>query len=176
MQQHPYGDAESLFRASQHDVFRVAYSLMRNKADAEDIAQESFCKLLTAWARRVAALSTAADQRAYLIRIVTNEARQVLRDPYRKRELPGAYAGEPDAAGESADGKVQATDEVRAIWEAISKLPPSRRDVISLYAAGYEYEEIAARLGIAISTVRSHISHARGQLGEARPRERKGAR
>ena len=29
--------AESLFRASQHDVFRVAYSLMRNKADAEDI-------------------------------------------------------------------------------------------------------------------------------------------
>src|SRR5579859_6401564 len=81
MQQHPYGDAESLFRASQHDVFRVAYSLMRNKADAEDIAQESFCKLLTAWARRVAALETAADQRAYLSRRTGKSRRQTRSGP-----------------------------------------------------------------------------------------------
>jgi DNA-directed RNA polymerase specialized sigma24 family protein len=43
-----------------------------------------------------------------------------------------------------------------------------------LYAAGYEYEEIATLLGIKISTVRSHMSNARRQLSETVSRKRKG--
>jgi RNA polymerase sigma factor (sigma-70 family) len=175
MQQPRYGDAESLFRASHQHVVRVAYSFVGNKADAEDVAQESFCNLLAAWARQVATLETDAAQRAYLTRIVINEALRVLRDPYRKRKLYGADVGEREAADEPVEGKVQAGVELQSAWEAISKLPPNRRGVISLYAAGYEYEEIAAWLGISISTVRSHISHARRQLDQAVPRERKGA-
>jgi RNA polymerase sigma-70 factor (ECF subfamily) len=175
MQQDPYGDAESLFRAFYHGVVRVAYSLAGNKADAEDIAQESFYRLLMAWPR-IAALRTAGDQRAYLTRIVINEALRVLRDPYRKRKSPWSGAGEDQADEESLDGKTQARDELRSIWQAIVELPEMRRDVISLYAAGYEYEEIAAWLGISISTVRSHMSIARRQLSSTAPHKRKGAR
>lgn len=175
MQQDPYGDAESLFRASYHGVVRLAYSVAGNKADAEDIAQESFCRLLMAWPR-VAALRTAGEQRAYLNRIVINEARQFLRDPSRKRVSPSAGAGEDQVIEEPLDGKAQARDELRSTWEAISELPEMRRDVISLYAAGYEYEEIATLLDIKVSTVRSHMSNARRRLSSTVSRERKGAR
>ena len=64
--------------------------------------------LLAAWARRVATLETDAAQRAYLTRIVTNEALRVRRDPYRKRKLHRADVGEREAAGEPVEGKVEA--------------------------------------------------------------------
>jgi RNA polymerase sigma factor (sigma-70 family) len=175
MQQDPYGDAESLFRAFYYGVVRVAYSLTGNKADAEDIVQESFYRLLLAWPR-VAPLRTAGEQRAYLTKIVINEARRVLRDPSRKRVSPSAGAGQDQIIEEPLDGKAQARDELRSTWEAIGELPEMQRDVISLYAAGHEYKEIAALLGISSSTVRSHMSNARRQLSSAVSRERKGAR
>ena len=175
MQQDPYGDAESLFRAFYQGVVRVAYSLAGNKADAEDIAQESFCKILAVWTR-IAVMRTAGEQRAYVTRIVINEALRVLRYPYRKRESLGTGAGEREAADDPVDGKVQARDDLHALWEAIAELPEMRRAVISLYAAGYEYEEIAACLGISISAVRSHMSDARRELSRTLSRERKVAR
>ena len=175
MQQDPYGDAESLFRAFYQGVVRVAYSLAGNKADAEDIAQESFCKILAAWTR-IAVMPTAGEQRAYLTRIVINEVLRVLRHPYRKRESLGTDAGEREAVDDPVDGKVQARDDLHALWEAIGELPEMRRAVISLYAAGYGYEEIAAWLGISISAVRSHMSDARRQLSRTLSRERKVAR
>jgi RNA polymerase sigma factor (sigma-70 family) len=175
MPQDPYGDAESLFRASYHGVVRLAYSLTGNKADAEDIVQEGFCRLLMAWTR-VAGLRTAGEQRAYLNRIVINEAVRVLRGPYRKREYPGPSVGEQQIIEEPMDEKVEGRDELQAVWAAISELPEMQRNVITLYAAGYEYEEIAALLRIRISTVRSHMSNARRQLSETVSRERKGAR
>src|SRR5947209_13231788 len=104
MQQDPYGDAESLFRASYHGVVRLTYSVTGNKADAEDIAQESFCRLLVAWTR-IAPLRTAGEQRAYLNRIVINEAVRVLRSPYRKREFPGPNVGEQQNIEEPLDEK-----------------------------------------------------------------------
>jgi RNA polymerase sigma-70 factor (ECF subfamily) len=175
MQQDPYGDAESLFRVSCHSVVRLAYSLTGNKADAEDIVQESFCRLLVAWTR-VPTLATAGEQRAYLNRIVINEAVRVLRGPYRKREFPGPSVGGQQITEEPLDEKVDGRDELQAVWAAISELPEMQRNVITLYAGGYEYEEIATLLGIKISTVRSHMSNARRQLSETVSRKRKGAR
>lgn len=175
MQQDPYGDAESLFRGFYRNVVGLAYSLAGNKADAEDIAQESFCSLLSGWAH-VVILPTVSRQRAYLTRIVINESLRVLKDPYRKRKSPGADIGEREALGEPMDAKVQAQDQLRFTWEAIAGLPEMRRTVIGLYAAGHEYEEIAAWLGISISAVRSHMSYARRQLRRMAPREQKGER
>jgi RNA polymerase sigma-70 factor, ECF subfamily len=173
--QAPYGDAESLFRAAYDDLMRAAYALLGNHADTEDAAQNGFHKLMLAWAR-VGGLATAGEQRAYLTRIVVNEALQILRFPYRKWERLGIAPGERGDPHESLDESVQAREDLRLVWKAISELPPTRRDVVILRAAGYEYEEIAARLGMKISTVRSHISYARQQLAQLAPRDWKGAR
>jgi DNA-directed RNA polymerase specialized sigma24 family protein len=83
MPQAPYGDAESLFRAAHNELMRVAYALLGNRADTEDAAQDSFFKLMTAW-HRVGGLPTPDEQRAYLFRIVINEAVHILRYPHRR--------------------------------------------------------------------------------------------
>lgn len=168
-----YGDPESLFRAAYDDMVRTAYRLLGNRDDAEDAAQNSFHKLMMAWPR-VGLLPTAGEQRAYLIKIAMNEALQILRYPHRKWERPNDYSVEPGSVPESLDESVQAREFLRLVWKAISELPRTRREVVILRAAGYEYKEIAATLGISLSTVRSHISDARRQLSRAVPRDLKG--
>ncbi|HXL20384.1 MAG TPA: RNA polymerase sigma factor [Streptosporangiaceae bacterium] len=172
--QAPYGDAESLFLAAHADLVRAVYALLGNHADTEDAAQNSFYKLMVAW-DRVAELPTAGEQRAYLIRIMINEALQILRYPHRKWERLGVDAGEYEAVQGSPDEKVEAREDLQLVWKAIGELPGVRREVVVLRAAGYENREIAARLGISKSTVRSHISYARQQLSRTAPRGQKGA-
>jgi RNA polymerase sigma factor (sigma-70 family) len=170
----PYGDAELLFRAAHADLVRAAFALLGNHADTEDAGQNSFYKLMVAW-DRVAELPTAGSQRAYLIRIVINEALQILRYPHRRWErLDVDPGGEYGAVQESVDERLDAREDLRLVWKAISELPDVRREVVVLRAAGYEYGEIAAELGISKSAVRSHISYARKQLSQTAPR-RKGA-
>ena len=48
-------------------------------------------------------------------------------------------------------------------------LPEARKVVVGLYAAGYEYGEIAEMLGVHVSTVRSHMSNARKYLRRVLP-------
>jgi RNA polymerase sigma-70 factor (ECF subfamily) len=169
----PYADAEALFRAAYPDLIPAAYRLLGNRADTEDAAQNTFHKLMVAWPKKVGGLP-ADEQRAYLIKIVINEARQILRRSYRSREFPGVDAGERASPSPSIEEKVQAKEELRLVWQAISELPGARRDVVTLRAAGYEYEEIAAELDIDISTVRSHISNARKQLSRRAARDWEG--
>jgi len=60
-----------------------------------------------------------------------------------------------------------AAEHLRRVWQSISELPDGNREVVALFAAGYEYREIAEMLGIAVSTVRSHVSNARRRLPQA---------
>src|SRR6266576_2366460 len=78
------------------------------------------------------------------------------------------------ASWEALDEQVQARADLRLLWKAIGELPGMRRDVVALRAAGYEYREIAASLGVSISTVRSHISYARKQLSRTVARDWEG--
>jgi len=174
MPQEPYRDPVSLVRSVLGDLSRAAYGLLGHYADAEDAVQNGCCKLVMAWPR-VAALATAGEQRAYLIRIVVNEALQILRDPYRRWEKLGADASGRAVLESSFEDEIQAKDDLRRVWMAISDMPDMRRDAVLLRAAGYEYRDIAARLGIKVSTVRSHISDARKQLSRTLPRGWEGA-
>lgn len=174
MPQATYGDAESLFRAAHNELMRVAYALLGNRADTEDAAQDSFVKLVTAW-HRVGSLPTPDEQRAYLFRIVINEALHILRYPHRRWERLGVDTDTGGASWEALDEQVQARADLRLLWKAIGELPGMRRDVVALHAAGYEYREIAASLGVSISTVRSHISYARKQLSRTVARDWEGA-
>lgn len=174
MTQEPYGDPASLLRSVLADLAGAAYGLLGNHADAEDAVQNGCFKLIMAWPR-VAGLATPGEQRAYLIRIVVNEALQILRDPHRRWEHLGADAAERATAHHSFEDEIQAKEDLRLVWKAIADMPDMRRDVVLLRAAGYEYRDIAARLGVKVSTVRSHISDARKQLSLTFPRGRERA-
>lgn len=174
MTQEPYGDPASLLRSVLADLARAAYGLLGHYADAEDAVQNGCFKLVLAWPR-VAGLATAGEQRAYLIRIVANEALQILRDPHRRWEHLGAETAERAVTHHSFEDEIQAKEDLRLVWKAIGDMPDMRRDVVLLRAAGYEYRDIAARLGVNVSTVRSHISDARKQLSRTLPRGWEGA-
>lgn len=169
MPQEPYGDAESLVRSVHSDLARAAYGLLGHRADAEDAVQNGCFKLLTGW-RRIGRLDTAEKQCAYLMRMVLNEALQILRSPYRRWEDLGADAAEQAGTRPPFEDEIQAKQDLRLVWKAISELPDMRRAVILLRAAGWEYQDIAIRLGVEISTVRSHISDARKDLSRTVPR------
>lgn len=172
--QEPFADIESLIRATHHELVRAAFRLLGNKPDAEDAVQEACIEAMRIWPR-VGSLPTAKQQRAYLFKVVTNEALQILRQPYLKREIPGAGAAERWRITEPADEAAQAAGEyLRLVWKAIGELPERCRETTMLFVAGYEYHEIAVMLGIRVSTVRSHINHARKQLPRVAPREREG--
>ena len=161
-----YRDVESLIRATHAGLVRAAFRLLGNRADAEDAVQEGCIKVMLRWPM-VGGLATARQQRAYLLTVVMREALQILRQPYRKRERPEAGAAEDARITDEAG--LEAGEQLRAVWRAIGELPVGCRDVVILFAAGYEYREIASALGVHVSTVRSHMSNARKQLPRAAP-------
>jgi RNA polymerase sigma factor (sigma-70 family) len=50
------------------------------------------------------------------------------------------------------------------VWQVIDELPGACREVAALFAAGYEYAEIAEMLDISRGKVRNHVSRARQEL------------
>lgn len=171
--QAPHRDVESLIRAAHGDLVRAAYRLLGNRADAQDAVQEGCIKVMRKWAT-VGTLPTAQQQKAYLRTVVLREGLQILRQPYRRRESLGADQTEStDEAGQEAGQ--EAAEHLRLVWKAIAELPEGRQqDAMVMFAAGYEYPEIAAALGVDVSTVRSHISNARRHLPRPAPGELEG--
>jgi RNA polymerase sigma-70 factor, ECF subfamily len=168
-----YPDIESLIRDIHGELGRVAFRVLGHRADAEDAVQNGCIAMMRCWPK-VAHLETARQQRAYLVRTVTNEALKILlRDKYRNHELlavegPEHGETEPGWLPEFPGGPGYAAREhLRYVWQAITGLPDGNREVVALYAAGYEYPEISEMLQVAVSTVRTHVSSARVRLRRA---------
>lgn len=145
-------------------AYRVAQGVLRNKADAEDVAQEA---LLRAY-RKFDRLRDATRFRAWLVRIVYRLALDRLRSAKRRerRETSSAFPGHRPAAPTVED--LAASTEFRARLEhAMDELPEKLRLVLLLAAIeGYTLEEVSGMLGIPTGTVKSRLFFARKQLAE----------
>jgi RNA polymerase sigma-70 factor (ECF subfamily) len=171
-----WDDIERLVLEMSNRLFAIAFRILGHRADAEDAVQNAWIKAIRRW-RRASSLPTREAQCALMVRVVINEARQLNRRRYRKREFPGidgVNGEEGPHASEDDEERLQAKDRLRLAWQAIGELPPGRREVVVLYTAGYEYGEIAEMLGIRVSTVGSHMSNARKYLRGAVPDAREG--
>ena len=146
-------------------VYRLAYRLTGNKADAEDLTQETFVRVFRSLDRY-----QPGTFEGWLHRITTN----LFLDGARRRSRLRF-----DALGESAE-RVQASDRTSPergfehenldvdIQEALNALKPQFRAAVVLCdIEGLSYEEIGATLGISTGTVRSRIHRGRAQLREA---------
>jgi RNA polymerase sigma factor (sigma-70 family) len=174
-QEESHRDIESLVRATHDEAVRVAFRILRNHADTEDAVQTAYVRVTLNWSF-VASLPTAENQHAYLRTVVRNEALQIIRRRDRRREDLGFDRTESLHIAEHLEEQAQAREDLRLAWQAISKLPEGRQEVVIRYATGYEYREIAEMLGIGVTTVRSHISNARKQLRQAMPGDGEGNR
>lgn len=154
-------------------VYSLAYRLVGNSEDAQDIAQEAFVRVYQAIPRfrQDAAFAT------WLHRIVLNACHDELarrkRRPLAMTELAGESDEEAPPARELADdGDTPETAVLRwerqnALQRALAELPETFRMVVILHdVQGLDYREIAGVLHVELGTVKSRLNRARNLLRE----------
>lgn len=152
---------------SQHSgtLYRVAYSVLRNAADAEDAVQEAFLRVL----RHRDTLHEVRDHRVWLIRIVWN----VVLDRKRRQKTRPETDDVADLArvlpmdGLSAEQRASAAQHHAHVLACVDKLPSKERQVLLLSAfEELSSVEIASALDITESSVRSRLFRARNLMAD----------
>lgn len=132
-------------------VFRLAYSYLKNRADAEDVMQETLLKLYTQ-----PPFDAPEHERCWVVRVAVNECKRLLRSPWRRRT--GSLEEIPEAA-------VMDTPAGSELFRQVMALPPRYRAAVYLhYYEGYGVREIAGAMRANPSTVQTWLMRARGQL------------
>jgi RNA polymerase sigma-70 factor (ECF subfamily) len=152
---------EQQVRASSDLAVRVAFSVLRQREDAEEVAQEAFAKAY----RRFRDLRDPEQFRSWIVRVTWRLAIDRWRADRRrqKRELT-ANAAVPDR---SAEQLAVESDRASRLWEAIDALPDKLRIVIVLSAVeGHEVRDVARLLRIPEGTVKSRLFLARKGLAQ----------
>ena len=144
-------------------LYRVAFSVTRNAAEAEDAVQETFLRVL----RHESRLGEIRDYRVWLVRIVWNI---VLDKKRRTKTRPEGediadHARALPSGDRAADQTVISSQERGRILALIDRLPAREREAILLSAVDeLTTAEIAAALGTTESSIRSRIFRARREL------------
>lgn len=133
-------------------VFRLAYSYLKNRADAEDVMQEALLKLYV----EPGEFESADHEKHWLLRVAANECKKLLRSPWRRRTDPLDEAAEAAAFDRPAQSE---------LFRQVMALPPKYRAAVYLhYYEGYSVKETGELLGAKASTVQTWLMRARGQL------------
>jgi RNA polymerase sigma-70 factor (ECF subfamily) len=131
-------------------VYRVAYSYLKNRPDAEDALQETFLRLI----RGRVCFTDETHEKAWLVRTVSNVCRDLLKAKARQHEPLDDHA--ELAAPEQGEN---------ALLAAVLALPEKYRIVLYLYGVeGYSVREIAALLRRPPNTIKTRLSRAREML------------
>jgi RNA polymerase sigma-70 factor (ECF subfamily) len=145
-------------------AYRVAQGVLRNRAEAEDVAQEALLRAYRSFDR----LRDRNRFRAWLVRIAFRLALDRLRSA-RRREQRDVLWSQPACQPPAANAEdLAASSEFQVHLDcALEELPEKLRLVLLLAAMeGHTIDEIAAMLGIPVGTVKSRIFIARKQLAE----------
>jgi RNA polymerase sigma-70 factor (ECF subfamily) len=153
-------------------AFRVAWALLRNRSDADDVVQECFLRLYRkrAWHGIPGLAEEIKDEHAYLARVVWRMARDRQRRPAREEggmEMDTITATDhsPEAAAVSSSG-------IARIHRLIDTLPEELRQPLVLSTLEeMTSAQIGVTLGIPEGTVRTRIQRARTLLKQKLGRE-----
>ena len=152
-------------------AYNLAWWLLRNHADAEDVVQDAYLRAFRAADKRLG-----ADIRPWLLTIVRNVAYRWLALRQRRSNVISLEAAFPardqeTGAWEVASDAPSAEDELigrveqALVRRALAELPPAFREVIVLRELEeLRYQHIAEVTGVPIGTVMSRLARAREQL------------
>jgi len=140
-------------------LYRAAWALSGSRADAEDLVQETFARVL-AKPRRI----RSDDDVGYLLGVLRNTFISSRRAAAR-RPAPGALDDEREPADPSSASRPERAAETREVFAAIAALPDSFRDaLVAVDVAGLSYAEAGRLLGAKEATITSRLSRARAQV------------
>jgi RNA polymerase sigma-70 factor, ECF subfamily len=145
----PVLDFDTFFRTEYQRLFETLYLVARNRAEAEDLAQESMARVYERWDR-------IRDPVGYAYRTAfnlhTSWVRRLAVAARKLREQPGA--DDPDAVERRLD-----------VLQALSELPETQRAALVLVEwAGMSAEEAGRALGLQPASVRGRVHRARRAL------------
>jgi RNA polymerase sigma-70 factor, ECF subfamily len=171
------GDVDAvrhLVTTNNQRLFRTAWSILRNRQEAEDVLQSAYAKALgaiakfegrsslTTWLTRITINEALAHRRSQerRRRHLETEGVQVL-ETYREQMAKGSHAPSPEAEA--------AREQLRSILErAIGELPENFRTVFVLHEIeGVSVEDAAETLDIPTGTVKTRLMRARRKLQQS---------
>lgn len=150
----PAPELATLFSAHHPWLLGRLHSRLRNRAEAEDVASETFVRVIGA-----GRASHLREPRAYL----TTVAKNVLLQNWRRRDLERAYletlAAAPQEFALSVEERLVLLETLARINDALEGMPPkARRAFLLCQLDGLTYAEIAEELGVSASTVRYYMA------------------
>ena len=163
----PVEEADALeFEARLADssalAFRVAFSVLRQRQDAEDVAQQAFVRAY----RRFSSLRDREHFRSWLVRMTWRLALDHRRGE-KRRVVREDRAAAPLMTTSTVETEALADERKRRLWAAIDQLPEKLRLVIVLAAIEEQsVRDIAALAKVPEGTVKSRLFDARKRLQE----------
>jgi len=162
-----------LGRRYERPLFSLLYRMVRDRALAEDLAQETFIKVLNG----IKSYRPEFKFSSWIFKIANNAAIDHLRkksldtlslDGSPSAETPEQMRATSLQLGDHAEtplAEVESRELGTAIERAIGRLRPEYRSCILLrHVEGYSYEEIAESLELPLGTVKTYIHRARNEL------------
>jgi RNA polymerase sigma-70 factor (ECF subfamily) len=145
-------------------AFRVAFSVLRQREDAEDVAQEAFAKAYRSFRQ----LRERDRFRQWLVRMTWRLAIDRLRSNRRRLSRESVEAGlHTRQELNTASDAMLAGERAEQLWRAIDALPEKLRLVIVLAGIqGHDIRDVAKLLDVPDGTVKSRLFLARQQLKE----------
>lgn len=138
-------------------VFGLAYSVLRDRAAAEDVAQEVFVKLWQALPK----YDGRAQLSTWVYAITRNAAISALRGRRRSVSTSDQAVFE-EVEAIAAETAVQ---DDPALWLHVQALPEKQRQAVVLYYQDERtVEEVAEMMGMPVNTVKTHLHRARANL------------
>jgi RNA polymerase sigma-70 factor (ECF subfamily) len=155
-----------LFAEYHASLVRMLYRRTGDQDRAEDLAQEVFARAVAAPPR---------NPRPWLFAVALNLVREEGRKSVRQGRRLELYRAETSGQAEAPDAVLDRDDDVARVRRALDTLAERDREALLLKAEGFNYDEIAATLGLAKGAIGTTLSRARRRLVEAY-REEEGQR
>ena len=162
--------ALALVRRYQRRVFGLAFAVLADVGQAEDVAQEAFCR---AWRHAGTYDGRRGSVATWLLAITRNLAIDVVR-VRRLPSVPGeALLLQVPSAGRDPAEEAVASDDAARLREALGRLPVEQRRALVLASiGGRTAEEVSVVEGIPLGTAKTRIRTAMGKLRTDLERER----
>lgn len=149
---------EQIFRDYYQLIYRVAFSQVKNHADAEDITQEVFLKII----RHDMRYQSMEHERAWIVRVTVNLCRDLLKSKWHKTSVSMEEVSEAQRG--SCENFTEIQDDM--MW-AVLQMPEKYRNCLYLfYYEDYSIKEIAQSLEMPENTVKTNLKRGRQALKE----------
>jgi RNA polymerase sigma-70 factor (ECF subfamily) len=156
------GELRALYEACSGRVMAVALTLLRDRAEAEDVVQETFLEL---WRRPAGYDPARGTREAYAVLVGRSRALDRLRARGSARRAAERAADDPVIPPAPPLELAESRQRRERILRALSALPPPQREAVELaYFRGLSQAEIAGQVGEPLGTVKTRLRLAMEKL------------